>query len=248
MRERLKRVPGVVPLVRAARTTRASADHRLEDARFAAGRLGRRRQIDAYLRNHEVRKLQLGTGSNVYDGWLNTDVADFQRTGRVVYVDARNPLPFPDNAFDVVFSEHMLEHLSYADGLRCLRECHRVLRPGGRIRIATPSLDRLVALYERDLGDLERRYMRWSIDTFVEEADEYLPGFVLNNMLRNFEHRFVYDAATLRHALEAAGFVDVEQWPVGESGDERLAGLERHMRSAAEFNAYETLVLEARRP
>ena len=67
-------------------------------------------------------------------------------------------------------------------------------------------------------------------------------------MLRNFEHRFVYDAATLRHALEAAGFVDVEQWPVGESGDERLAGLERHMRSAAEFNAYETLVLEARRP
>ena len=247
-RERLKRVPGLAPVVRAGRERRAAVERAAYDARFASRRFRRDSRIDKYLRDYELRKLQLGTGSNPMAGWLNTDVADYRRRNEVVYLDAREPFPLPDSSFALVYSEHMIEHLTFADGRRCLSECHRVLRSGGRIRVATPSLDRLILIYGDELTDLQRRYLRWSIDTFVQEADAYLPGFVLNNMFWNFAHRFVYDDATLRHALETVGFVDVEAWPVGESGDPRLAGLERHMRSAAEFNAVETMVLEARRP
>ena len=226
-----------------------AAAHKISERVRQATRLARRnRHIDSYLRSQSVRKLQLGTGSNVLDGWLNTDIHDFRGTSEIVYLDARKRFPLPDNSFDVVFSEHMLEHIDYADGLRCLEECLRVLQPGGRIRVATPSLDRLIRLYENELTDLQRRYMRWAIDSFVEDADAYLPGFVLNNFLRDWGHKFVYDEQTLRHAFETAGFVDVEQWPVGQSGDPQLAGLERHMRSDAEFNEYETIVLEGRRP
>jgi predicted SAM-dependent methyltransferase len=246
-RERLKRVPFLVPVVRAGREARVAARRAAYDARFAARRFRRDSRIDAYLRDPEPRRLQLGTGSNPLEGWLNTDVADFRRRDEVVYLDARRPFPLPDGTFDVVFSEHMIEHLTYAEGRRCLVECSRILRPGGRIRIATPSLDRLIPLYGDELSGLERRYLRWSVDAFVRDADAYLPGFVLNNMFWNFDHRFVYDEATLAHTLRAAGFVDVQQWPVGESSDPELAGLERHMRNAAEFNAFETMVLEARR-
>ena len=247
-RERLKRVPGLVRVVGAVREARRSALHSLEDVRWLAGRVGRSRQIEAYLRTHPVRKLQLGTGANPYEEWLNTDIHDFRRRGEVVYLDATEPFPLPDESFDLIFSEHMIEHLSYAEGQRCLTECHRILRPGGRIRVATPSLDRLIRLYDPELTDLQRRYLRWEIDTFIDHADAELPGFVLNNFLRDWGHEFVYDRQTLSHALETAGFVDVEEWAVGESRDPRLAGLERHMRSAAEFNEYETMVLEARRP
>jgi predicted SAM-dependent methyltransferase len=208
----------------------------------------RRRRIDAYLRAHDVHKLQLGSGGNVLPGWLNTDVHDFRGTREVVYLDARKPFPLPDGTFDVVFSEHMLEHIQYPDGLHCLRECGRVLRPGGRIRVATPSLERLIRLYDPKLSDVQRRYLLWSIDEFAPHADVPLPGFVLNTFLRAWGHEFVYDAATLRHALERAGFEGIEEQRVGESGDPRLAGLERHLGEAPEFNEYETLVLEARRP
>ena len=215
----------------------------------ALGRASRGKRIDAYLRAHDVGKLQLGTGGNVYDGWLNTDIHDFRRTGEVVYMDARKPFPLPGASFDLVYSEHMLEHLSYGDGQRCLRECLRVLRPGARIRVATPSLERLIRLYDPNLDDVRRRYLRWSIDAFVPDAGgAYLPGFVVNNFLRDWGHEFVYDSETLRHALEAAGFADVEEHRIGESGDPRLAGLERHLAEAPEFNELETIVLEARRP
>jgi predicted SAM-dependent methyltransferase len=195
-----------------------------------------------------LRKLQLGTGSNVYDGWLNTDIADYKRENEVVYLDARKRFPLPDGAFDFVFSEHMIEHLTYFDGLHCLRECYRVLRPGGRIRIATPSLERLATLYAPELTDLQERYIRFAIDVMVEKRDAYLPGFVVNNFFRSWGHEFIYDRQTLEHALGKTGFVEIEEWSVGESDDPQLVGLERHMRSVTWFNAYETLVLEARRP
>lgn len=247
-RDRLKRVPGLVPIVRTARRAAPPAARARRRIAYARHRARRSEQIAAYLRTHEVRRLQLGTGNNPYDGWLNTDVADFTRRDDVVYMDATKPFPLPDGSFEVVFSEHMLEHVTYAEGQHVLRECRRILRPNGRIRIATPGIDNLILLYGDDLTDLQRRYIRWSIETFIPDADAELPGFVLNNMLQNFAHRFVYDRTTLRHALERGGFVDAEECSVGESRDPELRGRERHMRRAAEFNAYETIVFEARRP
>jgi len=201
------------------------------------GRLRRRRQIDTYLRTHDERKLQLGAADKPLPGWLNTDLHDYGRP-EIVYLDARRPFPLPDASFDTVYSEHMLEHLTYADGQRCLRESFRVLRPGGTIRVATPSLERLAKLY--DGGHVGEDYVRWAVDTLGPETHAPLAGVAINNFFRSWGHRFIYDPQTLRHALTEAGFVDIEERPVGE--------LERHLAEHPEFNEYETFVLEARRP
>jgi predicted SAM-dependent methyltransferase len=201
------------------------------------GRARRGNQIDAYLHAHDERKLQLGAADKPLDGWLNTDLHDYGRRD-IVFLDARRRFPLPDASFDLVYSEHMIEHLTYADGQRCLSECLRVLRPGGTIRIATPSLERLARLY--DGGDLQRRYVQWAADTLEPDLRAPLPGAVLNNFFRSWGHEFVYDPQTLRHALGEAGFAEIEERPVGE--------LERHLADEPELNRLETFVLEARRP
>ena len=248
VKQLLKSIPGAKTVATSVRGRRSRFLRAVEDARFVGSRRDRARRIAAYLHENSRRRLQLGTGSNPLPGWLNTDIVDFRRMREVVYLDVTRPFPLPTGAFDLVYCEHMLEHLTYVEGRRCLEECRRVLRPGGRIRVATPSLDRLRRLYEEEKTELSERYIRWSIDTFVPEADGYLAGFVVNNMFRNWGHEFVYDAQTLTHILGRAGFVDLEEWPVGESSEADFVGIERHMRSAAEFNDFETMVYEGRRP
>ena len=206
-------------------------------AKRALGRLRRRSRIARYLREQEERKLQLGAADKPLPGWLNTDLHDYGRPD-IVFLDAREAFPLPDASFDVVYSEHMLEHLTYADGQRCLRECFRVLRPGGTISIATPSLERLAGLYGD--GDLQARYVQWAAATLQPELKAPLPGAVVNNFFRSWGHEFIYDPATLRHALTEAGFVEIEERPIG--------ALERHLPEEPELNAFETIVLEARRP
>ncbi len=206
----------------------------------------RRRLIDGYLRENSLRKLHLGAAENVRPGWLNTDLHGYGRGGDLVYLDVRKRFPLPEGSFDFVFSEHMLEHLTYEEGQRCLRECLRVLRPGGTIRTATPSLEQLARLY--DGGEVRDQYVHWAVDTLEPEVRAYLPGVVVNNFFRSWGHRFIYDEDTLRHALAAAGFVDIVPVRVGESVHPELGGLERHLAGTPEINEYETFVLEARRP
>jgi predicted SAM-dependent methyltransferase len=121
--------------------------------------------IDAYLRHPGVRKLHLGCGGNILSGWLNTDLEP--GSSDVARVDLTERLPFEDACFNYIFSEHVIEHLSYSQGLGMLSECHRVLRSGGRIRISTPDLAFLVDLYAAEKSDVQLRYIDWSTESFI---------------------------------------------------------------------------------
>jgi len=206
-------------------------------------------RIRRYLNRCDVPRLQLGAGINVLNGWLNTDMFPHPRYREVVFLDARRRFPLPDCTFQYVFSEHLIEHMEYQDGVRMLGECFRVLRPGGRIRIATPDLRALLDLYRADKTDLQQRYIAWAVDTYLPEIGIYQDVFVINNFFRNWGHRFIYDEKALTDALLRVGFREVRRCEVGDSPDIHLKGLESHGRFiGADFNRLETLVLEAVRP
>jgi len=204
--------------------------------------------VRAYLDEHDVRKLQLGAGPNELAGWLNTDRDP--ETPHAFYLDATHRFPLPGRSFDYVFSEHQIEHLTYRRGLFMLRECFRVLRPGGRIRIATPDLATIGGLAGSELSDEQRRYVRWAIETFVPEAPRDLAAFAINNAFRNWGHRFLYDEPALHHALAETGFTDIRRYLMGESDDDALNGLEAHGVAHGDeaMIRFETMVLEAARP
>jgi len=109
--------------------------------------------IEHYLGQQKTRKLHLGCGGNIIDGWLNSDL--FPLSNDVVHIDVTKTYPFDDETFDYVFSEHMIEHISHAQGQHMLKECFRVLKHGGKIRISTPDLSFLILLYQSDKSELQ---------------------------------------------------------------------------------------------
>lgn len=202
---------------------------------------------NSYLDSHEVRKLQIGAGPNPLDGWFNTDLEpDHTQT---FFLDATHPLPFSDHTFDYIFSEHFIEHITYLEGFHLLRECRRVLKPGGKIRVATPNAENIVGLYDKKKTELQRRYIRWSVDQFLSGIASYRESFVVNHFYRAWGHQFIYDKGTLQDALEASGFINIVWQVPGQSNDQNLRGIEYHGRVIGEeMNNFETMVLEAQAP
>jgi len=204
--------------------------------------------IRRYLTSCQTPRLQIGAGPNILEGWLNTDY--YTGSLGVVFLDATKRFPFEDRTFDYIFSEHQIEHLTYKEGLSMLRECYRVLKPGGKIRIATPDIETLIGLHTPEKNDLQQRYIRWINDKFLPEIGVDNDVFVINNAFRNFGHQFIYDRATLQSALEEVGLVDITFYATGESHSEALRGIESHGKAAGneDMNRFETMVLEAKRP
>ena len=208
----------------------------------------RNERINEYLLSNLTRKLHLGAGANVLPGWLNADIAPHSRD--VLALDLSKPLPFADETFDYVASEHFVEHMPLSDGIRLLGECFRILKKGGRIRLATPDLARLLALYSNEPSELQKKYVEWVNRHFIGGVSGYNPTLVLNNMFYNWGHRFIYDQTLLATVLSKVGFVDLTRHDTGESQDASLAGIENHghLVGAPDLNAYETVAIEARKP
>jgi predicted SAM-dependent methyltransferase len=219
----------------------------LAASRRAASLGTRGRIIRRYLHEHPVRKLQIGCGSNCLPGWLNTELSP--NVAGCVYFDARRPLPLDDGTIDYIFSEHMIEHIGPAEAERFLRECLRALRPGGKVRLATPDLRFLADLLRPEKTDVQRRYIDWVARSWLPGSQPATEAAVVNNFFYNFGHRFIYDFETLKGLLERCGFREVAKRLPGESPDETLRGIERHQHQIGEeFNRLETMVVEAVKP
>lgn len=105
--------------------------------------------------------LNIGCGSTFHPDWINIDVVSTD--DHVIEYDLRKGLPFDDNSLDVCYHSHVLEHLTRADGQQLIKECVRVLKPGGILRVATPDLEKIILEYkllvdQADTGDLKAEH------------------------------------------------------------------------------------------
>lgn len=204
--------------------------------------------VRRYMASNQVRKLQIGAGPIALPGWLGTD---FWPSATVAFLDATKPFPMEDRTFDYIHSEHMIEHITWFEGLAMLRECSRVLKPGGKLRVATPDLMVITRLYGYEEGSIADKYIRTTTDQYLQGIAHYRAGFVINSAFYRWGHKFVYDGDLLGLALQECGFVDIKRYPPDESDDPNLRGIEMHGRignNQEDLNTFETMVFEGMRP
>ena len=117
-----------------------------------------------------------------------------------MWLDLRNPLPFPTGSVDFIFSCHVLEHFYSHRVRQILTEWCRVLRKGGGARIVVPSLEKAVAAYQRS-----------DFSTFHNMAGRSIGRRFVEWILYYGQHKCMFDFGYLAELLEDAGFSQVEQ-------------------------------------
>lgn len=127
---------------------------------------------------------------------------DSEARDHVDYVgDCRDLSFLADASCEEVYASHVVEHLGYDRGVSdALKEFHRVLVPGGRLRLSVPDMDTLCSLFVHPQTDLNEKFhlMRMLFGGRLDAADVHLAGF-------NFDF--------LRDFLTRAGFRTIHRVP-----------------------------------
>jgi SAM-dependent methyltransferase len=160
-------------------------------------------------------KLNLGCFSHMFHGWRNLDRLDLSAWARVngyafTQWDLTNALPYDDQVVDLIFMSHVLEHFDYTVGKRLLRDCRRVLKPNGVLRVAVPDADKLLTMYRTDQLSTLR-------EICGNDECEGKPLQLLHELLYGDDHRSIYDQYTLVRALHNTGFTRVNRLQFGTS-------------------------------
>lgn len=172
--------------------------------------------------------INLGCGYRPLPGWVNLDSA----RGPAVDVvwDLGRDLPFPPESCSAIFSEHVIEHLSKSQGESLLRECYRVLQPGGVLRMSTPDTGRYLRSYAGDREFLRHPDFPYPVETPLDR---------INIVMREGgQHLWVYDFESLSSCMRKAGFSSVVEQGFGASLHPRMQGIDYDIR------AFESLYVE----
>jgi predicted SAM-dependent methyltransferase len=150
-------------------------------------------------------KFHLGCGNRHLDGWLNVDMF-----GSDLNLDfATGELPFKDGQFQVIVSQHVVEHLTIEDEfLPLLKACFRVTKQGGEIWISTPDMEKVAKSYvdQKNVDMIEDRKERLSHWDMAGMPSQHFLNDIFHQQL---EHRNLFDFELLKWCLEQAGYANV---------------------------------------
>jgi len=96
------------------------------------------------------KKIIVGDNNNKYfgRGWETVDMKGADHVLNVI----DTTLPFKDNEISLIYTSHMIGHITNKEALKLFKEFFRILRPGGFLRISAPNSDYYINSYKN--GDL----------------------------------------------------------------------------------------------
>lgn len=151
-------------------------------------------------------RLNLGSGKRKREGWVNIDADEAMEPDVVAEVQDLNM--FEDSSVDEVECCHLFEHFTYHDAIRALGEWYRVLKPGGKLELELPNLDRCVEiLYKKEDKEAERFAI---MGLYGAQDDVERFGIFMT-------HKYGWTPETLKDILEGVGFRVIRRTPITQT-------------------------------
>jgi predicted SAM-dependent methyltransferase len=167
-------------------------------ARPVLSALMTKRRVAELVRSRPSISLELGSGEKLGTGdWVTLD---FGPKCDLTW-DLRKGIPFPDNSVSKIYSSHLLEHLKYDEIVVLLKECLRVLSPGGSLSACVPNAGMYFERYlTNSVPDRESlRYEPAICGPTPIDAVNYIAYM-------NGQHKYMFDQESLISCIDTAGF------------------------------------------
>lgn len=162
--------------------------------------------------------VNLGCGATFVDApdWLNLDFAPASAAVRMANLLAR--LPVADGTAALVYSSHFLEHVPRDLVPGFLRECWRVLQPGGVVRLVLPDLGNLAREYlvRREAGEHDKA--DFVVLEMIDQCVRRESGGELGKLYRRLSGRQGDDVESMIDYIRARTGEDLRALPAAGGG------------------------------
>ncbi len=136
---------------------------------------------------------------------------NFCKNNEIKYLDIRKNLPFPSESITVIYTSHVLEHLTRQQFLFFIEESHRILKTEGILRIVLPDLKIFIDRYNHNQ----------KADLLIQDLymyEDYGMGFcerIKFLIVGPRNHQWMYDASSTMLLLEKTKFSRIFLMPAG---------------------------------
>lgn len=205
--------------------------------------------------NDVIKKINLGCGPVGKDDWVNIDWGILAFLHKFTFIEnillnlkllpkgynvrwprnlrlhnCKRKLPFATDSLDYVYTSHFIEHFKKFDAERILKDCYRVLKKVGIIRVVVPDLELLVKKYLENDRDYFKKIN--ALMNFAQGAESGENLVLADILMENFyplfykdkprgiqrlfiyfirSHYWMYDYPSLASLLRSVGFSNIQK-------------------------------------
>lgn len=201
--------------------------------------------------------LNIGCGNKPIVGWINIDnspaiklanrprlyfllkalgilnanqikFVEWNKSNKIVFADITKDIPVAAGKARIIYTSHMLEHLSREDAFNFLLNAREKLSPNGSIRIVVPDLRKLIKDYSEggnaDILMNELMLVPPSINTLKQKLHLLVSGYR--------QHQWMYDEDSLTTLLKNIGYHSVVSVNAGETTIDDVGNLDLFERQS----------------
>lgn len=95
----------------------------------------------------ETKKLNLGSGRQKKEGYLNVDIQDWDGNTDIKCDLSSFPYPFEDDSITAIYASEFLEHIGIKEAKKFVSECWRILDYDGSLTIQVPDAGKAMEYY-----------------------------------------------------------------------------------------------------
>jgi len=164
------------------------------------------------INRRDTMKIEFGAGGRSKTGFMASDVQDLPGVHFVCacweidnFVD--------NNSVDEIYSRHMFEHLTFAQGEKTLRVWKDILRPGGKVHMILPDLkfhvDEYLSFYnDRKRTDHNSYSFFHAVKSIFGGQRESFDSQYFTTFNTDWDiHKSGYDDKSLKELTDSVGYV-----------------------------------------